>query len=256
MSTDLSDSISRIQSLSLESAHHGIPFLDELFSRHPELEMLTPVHYERQSIARRIFRTGNRRHNVGLFASRLNQAMVPFESNLEKHACALFESRSEILDYRSQPMAIQLFFLGQFREVYPDFILTTARRSVLVDVKFSEQARRSKFLARAEALQHYARQRGMGYTVLTESEIRVPRMESAAWLISLARGIPSPQLTEQVWAWLKTMADQTLSEVITKTQMYPQVQCTLAALILDGHLEFDWDRDLKPQPLRLQVAST
>lgn len=231
-----------------------IPLFDRLFANHPETRTLVPETYQRQPVARTVIRKGDRQHHVGLFSSRLNKALVPFESTLEKQACSIFESWSNINGYISQPYAINLEYGGTRHKVYPDFELTTNDTLVLVDVKFASKAREQAFLERADALTRYADQRGMAYHVLTEQEIWGRRLENAHWLLSLARGKALPELIESTWQWLSSQRGRTLGEIFRATSAYPQVQCVIASLALDGHLDINWDAPISEQPVLLLVA--
>ncbi len=250
-------SISKQNPNHIQSVGHDleIPLFDKLFSRHPDAKMLAPETYVRQPVARRVIKNGNRWHHVGLFSSRLNQALVPFESGLEKHACMFFESWSQINSYVSQPYAVRLFYAGKIHTIYPDFELITGGQRVLVDVKFEKEARKHNFQERVKALNFYSEQRGMSYSVLNEKEIRGHRLQNAHWLTSLARGKASPDLVEVVLGWLFTQDTQTLGDAIRSTAGYPQVQSVIASLALDGHLAFSWDIPIQDQLVSLVIVS-
>ena len=224
-----------------------IPFFERLLEHSPEVMLLMPVTYVRQKTARKVIRLGNRQNNVGLFASRINRALVPYESTLEKQACALFESQPSIIGYISQPYCVRLHIAGTRRFVYPDFELRTQWSKALVDVKFKRPSEKRAFRERGDALRFYAEQHGMRYAVLTEEEIRIPRTTNAMWLYSLSRGRARPQLSEAVWAWLLSLSHPTFGDIFTMTAGYPAVRNVLATLALDGHLGLDLDTPLRDQ---------
>ncbi|MDT0618309.1 TnsA endonuclease N-terminal domain-containing protein [Salinisphaera sp. P385] len=233
--------------LATQGNSSNIDFFNRLLRRSPELMTVTPTTYSRQSITRTVIRRGARQHHVGLYASRRNKALVPFESTLEKQACALLESQPRLVGYRTQPCAIQLPIDGKTRKVYPDFELTTVNGVALVDVKYEKASRKLAFQARASALQEYANQRGMNYAVLTEQHIRVPRMTATTWLMSLANGDARPQLHKAVRTWLSSLYGSTIGDLFDLSAGYPAVQNVLASSILDGHLRVDWDYPIKDQ---------
>lgn len=224
-----------------------IPFFEKLSNQNPEVMLLTPLTYVRQPTARQIIRMGNRQNNVGLFASRINRTLVPYESTLEKQACALFESQPSITGYISQPYCVRLRIAGTPRFVYPDFELRTQWSKALVDVKFKHPSEKRAFRERGDALRFYAEQHGMRYAVLTEEEIRIPRTTNAMWLYSLSRGQARPQLSEAVWAWLRSLSRPTFGDIFTMTAGYPAVRSVLATLALDGHLGLDLNVPLQDQ---------
>ena len=229
-----------------------IELFDELFEKHPSSRLLVPTCYTRQQTARKVIRAGNRTHNIGYFASRLNQAMVPFESTLEKQACALFEATPKILGYISQPFAITVSFDGRTRTVFPDFELVMQDKRVLVDVKPHNKTLRRSFVAREQALTLYAALRGMHYTVMTEKHIRVPRMWESLWLYNhVRRGRAVDVLIETVWDWLHEIGQVTYGDAFDLSESYPAVQTVIASLILDGRVAVDWAYPVRVQPVCL-----
>ena len=225
--------------------------IEQLFSQRPELRLLSPVTYQVQATARQVIRKGNRDNHVGMFASRLNQTMVPYESTLEKQACASFESFHEIQAYCSQPYAVRLFFAGKVRNVYPDFEMISKDKKIIVDIRHENNTRNPLFQQRYVALQNYAEQRGMAYTLLTEKTIRDQRLLNSQWLLSLAKGKAEPQLTAIVWNHICNLGELTFADLFDGTALYPQIHSVLACLALDGHLVVNWD-----QPLRQQRVCT
>jgi hypothetical protein len=223
--------------------------LESIFTQQPDLRQLVPVTYQRQPTARKVIRKGDRDHHVGLFPSRLNQSMVPFESALEKQACTTFESHPEIQAYRSQPFEVRLFYAGKVRPVYPDFELSTTNRKILVDVRHEKKTRKPLFRKRCNALALYAAQRGMGYTLMTEKTIQGERYFNAKWLLCLATGAPRPGLIKAVWKWILDLDRPTFGNLFQQTAAYPQVRCVLACLALDGHLGIDLDQPLRDQSI-------
>lgn len=231
-----------------QSCVKPINFFDDLFAKYPDCRALAIKTYERQKPARKVIRKGDRNHFVGLFASRINQALVPFESNLERDACSLFESFSEIQSYRSQPYRIRLWYADGIRNVYPDFEVTKHSGEILVvDVKRSHSAKSSRFLQRINELSFHCHQRGMGYFLLTEEEIRGNRIKNARWLLSLCHGCAHQRVVDSLWQWLDSLEPLTLGEVFQNIAGYPSVRTALAELILDGHIAVDWENELLNQ---------
>lgn len=229
------------------TTHLSISPFNRLAEQTPEAMVLSSVTYERQPVSRTVIKPGNRNHNVGLFASRRNQAMVTYESSLEKHTCMLMETWPQILSYRAQPDAYTLYFDGKFHDVVPDFLLTTETGKVIVDVKPKQKAQTRKFLDRAEAFGFFADQRDMSYTVMTEDEINGRHLMNASWLITLARGEAHESLQAAVWQWILELPDLTFGDALTMTSGYPAVRCVIAQLILDGRFEVDWELPIQNQ---------
>lgn len=213
------------------------------------LPVIKLKHFPLQKGARKVIQHGYRNHHVGLFASRLNQMLVPFESALEKDACAYFESLSEITGYRSQPMAIQLTYGTGHHKVFPDFELHTSSCRILVDVRFENNASSDQYRERCKALQTYAEQRGMRYALFTEKEIRGQRLENSRLLLNYCHGVPEQSFVLLVFNWLKGLGSQTISEAFNKVREYPAVWTVIAGMILDGQIIIDWNEEIDRQPL-------
>ena len=224
---------------------------DSLFAEEPSSQFLLPVKMTKQTVSRKVFRPGFRTHNVGYFASRINQALITYESSLEKHACTVFESYPELQSYRTQPYGVRLNFLGKFRTVYPDFELVLKDGVALVDIRYEVNTRSPKFKARKNALQQYCMQRGVRYTVLSENDLKTQRRTNARFLISYCKGAPHPRLIDKTISWLAKVLPLDFPEVLRLVNAYPSVRSIIAGFILDGVLPIDWDRAIHQQPLSL-----
>lgn len=236
---------------SSESTLEPIDVFEELYRDNPDCLFLSPRAIVEQSVARKVVRPGNRNHHIGYFPSRINQAMVTFESNLEKQSCVLFESYSEIQSYQSQPYGIKLRFLDKDRTVYPDFEVITKTGAALVDIRYEKNIKSPKFKARLSAIQLYCDQRGLYYTLLTERDIQVQRLETASFLLSLSHGTPHIRLTNIVFQWLTEVLPLKFCELFKLTERYPSVRTVIASFILDGVITIDWNKEVYNQKLLL-----
>ncbi|MAX51733.1 MULTISPECIES: hypothetical protein [Methylophaga] len=226
-----------------------IEVFDSLFREDPRCELLLPVKMIKQTVSRTVIKPGFRTHFVGYFASRINQALITFESALEKNACTVFESYPELQSYRAQPYGVSLYFLDKFRTVYPDFELVLNDGLALVDIRYETNIHSPQFKARYWALKEYAQQRGIGYTLLTDEELMTERRKNARFLLSLCKGAPQPRLINTVSAWLHKVMPLDFNHLLTLTTAYPSVRAVIAGLILDGALSIDWDKAIHLQTL-------
>lgn len=231
----------------------NMTLFDDLFDAEPETKFLQPEKLVKQPTSRQIFKHGFRTHNVGYFASRINKALIPFESALERDACILFESYAELQSYKSQPCGIDLLFDNNIRTVYPDFELVLSDRIALIDIKFNKNITTKKFKQRCQALKQYAQQQGKKFRVLTEVEIRTTRKENAHYLLSLSRATPHPRLAQVTIKWLEKTLPLKFENLVLVSYEYPQVIATMAGLILDGFIKIDWDLPLSEQTLFMHI---
>ncbi len=229
-----------------------IPIFAQLLAKHPTALNLIPRTFPRQETARRIIKPGDRNHWVGLFSSRTNQALVPFESGLERKAFCVLETHPTIRSYRSQPYCIVLRIDGRTCTVYPDVELTTDKgAAALLEVKPATQVAKPRNQRRFDALRSWAAHRGMQFSVLTEQEIEGQRLTSATWLLSLTRGQCEQRLREATFQWLGDNTDLTFRRALELTTHYPAVHSAICELVLDGFVAVDFDRPLESQLLSL-----
>jgi len=140
----------------------------------------------------------NRRSVTGLFPSHKSDAMVPFESALERDLAATLEFTEEVAQYKAQPVELRYRSLtGRLVRGYPDFLVTFhdgIGPPMLCDVKYREELFRlwPKLKPRFKAARAYARERGWTYRIKTEVEIRTPFLTNARFLLPYTRCTPDP----------------------------------------------------------------
>lgn len=121
--------------------------------------------------ARRVI-TRSPTRTVGRFPSAKSRRSVHWESQLERDFVYLLEFDLAVLEYREQPETISLSVEGVARRYTPDFLVRTAAGHIVYEVKPRDKAVHPDIaVVLAQAAEHYAA-RGMGYQVVTETEIR------------------------------------------------------------------------------------
>jgi len=239
--------------------HHGGPvcapleadlsIFERLRAKQPTAFDLIPLTFQRQETARKVIKPGERNHWVGLFSSRLNRMLIPYESGMERKAFLLLETHPQIRSYRSQPYCIELRVQGKTRKVYPDVELISSKGQSLLEIKPASQLKKPRNQARFAALRDWAAHRSMRFSVLTEREIEGQRLTSATWLLSLTRGRCEQRLREATWQWLGSHLDLKFGRALSVTTRYPAVQSALCELVLDGFIVVDLDQPIENQPL-------
>lgn len=131
---------------------------------------------------------------VGLFPSPKNGRQVAWESLLERDYCMLLELDPEVRAYRSQPERMALFVDGVRRWHVPDFLVTDRRGDAFHEVKPARKAQKPDVRSRLLAAAAAAAERGLGYRVVTEEDIRrLPRLDNVK-LVCRYLGVEVTQL--------------------------------------------------------------
>lgn len=110
---------------------------------------------------------------------------VAIESTLERDFALLQRFDPTVIEIEEQPVRIRY---GKGRGYVPDFLVRYAdptRPPLLVEVKFSTDPAllSGQLEERFEAARQYAHSQGWFFKVVTEVEIRTPRLENATFLL-------------------------------------------------------------------------
>lgn len=201
-----------------------------------------------QETARNIFKAGYRNHYVGLFWSRKNGCLVPFESGLERDCCLHLESLPSITGYKAQPGLVTYRMGGRMRKAYPDFLVVDQHQN-LIEVKHSDKASRPEMQEKVAILQQLLADRGFRYGVLTERDIRTPRLKVVRAVYTQARLGTHPQLRSALLDWIATEPGQASYEEVCELlcRLPATVRAALDGAVLDGAFELDLAAPLNSQ---------
>lgn len=132
----------------------------------------------------------NHLHVTGRFASKKNGQMGGFESLLEKEYMLLLDFDDMVEGFEEQPVTIPV--PGVLKGYTPDLLVQfcadpetgTARRPLLVEVKhMSDLAKNAeKYTPKFAAAALYVLERGWEFGIMTEKEIRTPRLANIKFL--------------------------------------------------------------------------
>jgi hypothetical protein len=130
----------------------------------------------------------NYRNVTGRLASSKNQRLVGFESTLEKDFYLLLEFDSDVASYKEQPVTISYNAFGQQHHYTPDVLVHYQPSAdvipALCEVKYRTDLRDNwaDYRLKFKAARRYARRRGWRLRLITEREIRTPRLGNARFL--------------------------------------------------------------------------
>lgn len=225
-----------------------IKFFEDLFFHRPEFRHLSFYEFRTAPTARNVFRSGDRLNRVGYFASRLNRCLIPYESSLERDACAIFEAKPNVLEYVSQPTGVLIRINGRARTLYPDFLVKSQTGPAWIDIKYAKDVGSARFIERRMALDEVAADEGLNYQVLTELEIRTELLSNAKWLLSLSNGQVDEGMVAMTRYWMEQRKHiPTFGQVVHELSLYPSALAVVAGFVLDGNTHINLSKPMRDQ---------
>ena len=205
--------------------------------------------------ARKILR--NYRSVTGLIPSRkkAEPEHKPYESPLERDLYLLLEFDDRVLDYEPQPYRIDYKRPdGRSEEYYPDTLIhyrpvsagVPPPRNLLVEVKPREELK--EFWADYEpafrAAWRFALERGWGFRLMTEREIRSPYLENLRFLIRYRSLKPNLDVESKLHDYLAKhggrnalhFLEDTYAERIDRAKAIPYMWRLLAKRLIHADL--------------------
>lgn len=149
---------------------------------------------------------------TGAFSSRKNAEMRGFESPLEKEFMLLLEFDSSVASFEEQPLTIPIpgiprGYTPDFLVHYhPDHVTQEEQRSELVEVKSCDDLRRNaeKYSKKFENATRFANDRGWGFRIVTEKDIRTTRLANRKFLREYRNIFPTPEQCNRVTEIVRT----------------------------------------------------
>lgn len=187
---------------------------------------------------------------------------VAVESTLERDFALLQRFDPEVKRVEEQPVRIEYRDgNGSRRSYVPDFLVTPAspqQKSRLVEVKFSTdlQLLSGVLNERFAAARSYAAQRGWTFDVVTETDIRTPRLINATFLLPFLGRVVHTDLRRRILADLEAASStiQALADQIAQAENLQRdaILPTLWAMIARLEIFTDLNQPLAMgSPLRL-----
>jgi hypothetical protein len=127
----------------------------------------------------------------GFNPSKKMEAMIPWESTLERDAFFLFEMATSVVRYYAQPEKIQFLLNGTKRNYFPDAKLELSDGSfVFVEIKPRARLNKPKVRERMAAIsKYYASRPHTKFVIMDEHDIRAqPKLKNLKLLASYLRG--------------------------------------------------------------------
>lgn len=149
---------------------------------------------------------------------------VAVESTLERDFALLQRFDPDVVGIEEQPVRIRY---GKGQSYVPDFLVHYAdpgRSPLLAEVKFSTDPilLSGKLETRFEAARLYARSQGWVFEVVTEVELRTPRLENATFLLPYRERRLSLQARTTITEHL-SVAAKTVAALADETGLLPDI---------------------------------
>ncbi len=194
----------------------------------------------------------NHIHVTGRHAALKSEGDADFESLLEAEHLLLLDHDPSVLKYGVQPVVIPVVgvprgyvpdALVEFRPDEDGVIPNPELREVKSTLDLEKNA--TKYAAKFEAARAYCEQRGWSFRIITEKDIRVPRLDNVKFVRAYENQAHPPSMVTEV---IKRMADMGPTDSLTLlNQLSSDLDAQLQWLPVIWHLvakrkiDVDWD---------------
>lgn len=172
-----------------------------------------------------------------------------YESALERDFMMLVEGDPEYRSYQYQPVWVDYVnpTTGKASRYPPDGLVEwiTDRRPLLVEVKYREDCAGNwrEFRAKFRAAKAFAASKGWDFEVVTEEDIRSPRLFNLRFLAAYKKRTVDPKTRRAIMAVLSKAAisvDVLTVELGSQGIDRDSTVSTCWALVSTGHLQIEW----------------
>lgn len=166
---------------------------------------------------------------TGKITSVLSNKPIEYEGPLERDFITLMHFTPQVTAILSQPFTIKYTNPnGRIYSCTPDFLvrrlISSTRephcKNFIYEVTTSKKATQATptFCARFEAISNYCEKRGWVHEIVTEKDIRIPRLDNAKLLLPHRKSTPPTHVFHKVIQALNTRKSMTVEELITEVQ--------------------------------------
>lgn len=192
-----------------------------------------------------------RRGLRGLVAGEKGVGIGAFESALERDFLILLEFDDAVAAYEVQPLKFPYERAGRVVWGTPDVLIRYRdgdRAQLLTDVKYRAElfSRWPELKPRLRAARGYASAQGWRYEIITEREIRTPRLRNATFLLPYRREPVSNEDREAIARSVATRGPMSLGSLL---QRHKSLALQVWCLVARGDLLCDIDKPLSMETL-------
>jgi hypothetical protein len=203
---------------------------------------------------------------TGRFPSQKRGGVAQFESTLERDFFLLLEFDPAVRSFEEQPLSIEYQDAGgRLHHYIPDVRIdyhpacSPSFPPHLIEIKYEADlvAQHDALRPKLQAAMRYAAARGWVFRVLTERDIRTPRLANARFLLPYQQLPPDDLAEARLIAALERQGPMTPSVLLypfgSDAEERAHLLCTLWRLLATGRIHTDLERPLGPQS-RLVLA--
>jgi len=193
----------------------------------------------------------NYRHVTGRYAF-LNGKSIAFEGTLERDFLYLMDFDPEVVDVEEQPVKVPVPH-GKGRGAYyiPDFLVQRRTENPwLVEIKQTDDLKQNArdYEAKFKAAQVYAEERDWTFKIVTDQEIRTPKLQNIRLLLSYRNRKVDPGICARLLSHASDRATTTLGEILERAfpepSEQPDILPTLWHLVVTGHFNVNLEAEL------------
>lgn len=196
-------------------------------------------------------------HVTGRHASQKSEGNADFESLLEAEHMLLLDHDEQVKAYGVQPVNIPVpgvprgYVPDTLVEFYPDedgVIAAPELREVksMLDL----QVNAAKYALKFEQARRYCEQRGWLFRIITDKEIRTPRLANVKFLRAYETQQHSPEMMDEVLKRMVQLGHTDSAAVLNSltTDLDEQLRWmpVLWHLVAKRRIVIDWDREFTP----------
>lgn len=193
---------------------------------------------------------------TGAFATTKADRSVAFESLLEREYMLLLEFDDRVASIEEQPVRVPV--PGVPKGYVPDVLVRhhpiapgAAPEVLLVEVKHTSDLAKNveKYKAKFEAAERYAAARNWRFVIVTEKDIRTPRLSNLFYLKGYRRNPIHERHAQVIKDCLRAGGDKTIGELLNKACSVSgeeplALTSTAWTLIAHKHIKVDLDAPL------------
>lgn len=198
---------------------------------------------------RKITNKGGARKFIGKFPSYVHKKIIRSESRLERDFLYLIEwDYLDVLDIAEQACRIYYLHEGKRRRFTVDFLVKRKHKNQIIEIKYSGQARKLKYLVAFRAARALAKLEGYEFKIYTEITIRrQPRLNNIKLLIYYQRTAIHPQHQVLCQEFFTQRTEASLKELMEFFEANGVEKPVVYALLRWGVISFDIDAPLIPE---------
>ena len=196
---------------------------------------------------------GLTRRFSGDFPYARNRTILKWRTERERAAISILALEPRVHNIEIIPEHVTLIIDGRRRDWFPALRITSGRNVVMADVIRDKSLASPGRCEITELLTHHYAERGIRYTVLTESRVRKePRFSNARHILGYRELDPDPDTELAVVSTLTRAAEIKLGDLEAKLEGFGEVRAAVFTMATRGQVKLDlWAADFARMSVEL-----